>query len=277
MSEPELSSSPDSSLAREIADQFAALPAVEAVALAGSRASQVADSNSDIDLYVYCREPVGLEVRRQIAAQARRAEIGNEFWEPGDEWVDRDTGISVDVMFRDVQWIEERLDAVWRRHRASIGYSTCFWYNVRNSRALFDRAGWFAELQKKASQPYPPELKRAVITKNFPILRRNISSYVHQIELAIAREDLVSVHHRVTASLASYFDILFAVNEQLHPGEKRLIERASALCRMLPGNFPQAVEESLAAVTSGSRMLVRVSKLVDGLEQLLRDEKLMPI
>ena len=251
---------------------------MEAVALAGSQIAQVSDGRSDVDLYVYCHAPIGLELRRGVASPSRHSEIGNEFWEPGDEWVDSETGISVDVMFREVKWIEERLEDVLMRHRASVGYSTCFWYNVRNSRLLFDRSGWFARLNKRSEQPYPAELKRAVIAKNLPILRRNLSSYSHQIELAIARKDSVSVQHRTTALLASYFDILFAVNEQPHPGEKRLVDRCQSLCEKLPSNFPVSVESLLKCVGSDDQQVLnRVRELVDGLESLLRVEGLDPV
>jgi hypothetical protein len=260
-------------LAQRVARCFGNLPQVEAVALGGSRTADASDTNSDTDLYVYYHEPISLEVRRQIASPAKRVEVGNDFWEPGDEWSDSQTGISVDVMFRHVRWIEARLDDVLKQHRASVGYSTCFWYNVLNSQILFDRAGWFAALKKTAEQTYPRELKRAVIAKNYPILRRNMSSYVHQIELAIARRDFFSIHHRTTALLASYFDILFALNEQPHPGEKRLVERASQLCGKLPGNFPQAVEELLASLPSRDRRILdKANVLLDGLETLLRRE-----
>jgi|CZKY01.1.fsa_nt_gi hypothetical protein len=263
-------------LAQRVALRYAELPQVEAVALGGSRASEAADASSDIDLYVFYRETVSLGARRQIATPSTHAEIGNDFWEPGDEWTDAETGVRVDVMFRHVEWIRERLDVVLNQHRASVGYSTCFWYNILNSQILFDRQGWFMALQRTAERPYARELKRAVIAKNFPILRRNMSSYVHQIELAIARDDLISVNHRVTALLASYFDILFAVNEQPHPGEKRLAQFATRLCPRLPGNFPRAMDEVLTTPPGGDRQIVdKINALLDGLESLLREGTLL--
>lgn len=265
-----------SALAQRVTTRFQRLPQVEAVALGGSRSSNVTDTNSDIDLYVYHREPIPLDVRGQIASPARRAEIGNEFWEPGDEWIDSETGISVDVMFRHTRWIEERLDDVLRHHRASVGYSTCFWYNVLHSQILYDRRGWFAALKKSAEQPYPPALKRAIIARNYPVLRRNMSSYLHQIELAIQRGDTCSIHHRTMALLASYFDILFALNEQPHPGEKRLVERAVVLCSKLPESFPGAVEELLADLAGPDRRIVkRITSLLDRLDTLLMQEGLL--
>ena len=100
------SSDPDGSLAvslaNRVAREFGSLDQVEAVALSGSQTSERHDSSSDVDLYVYVTSVVPLEIRRRIAAGATRAEIGNEYWEPGDEWIDRETGIPVDVMFRNV-------------------------------------------------------------------------------------------------------------------------------------------------------------------------------
>jgi hypothetical protein len=173
--------------------------------------------------------------------------------------------------------MEEQLDRVLVRHEASVGYSTCFWYNVLHSEVLFDRAAWFAELQKRANQPYPAELKQAVIAKNYPLLRRNQSSYLHQIELAVLRKDPVSVNHRVAALLASYFDVLFAVNELPHPGEKRLLDHAMAQCSKMPDGMVQQVAGLVAAVGGNDADIVaRVNRLVDGLEDLLPREKMVP-
>ena len=261
------------SVAERLARRFAAPPQVEAVALAGSRTLEFADEDSDVDLYVYVREDIPLDVRTEIAAGSPRAEIGNATWEPGDEWIDGETGVAVDVMYRHVRWIEEQLDRVLVRHEASVGYSTCFWYNVLHSQPLFDHTGWFAALQGSAQVGYPPQLKRAIVAKNYPLLRRNQSSYLHQIELAVKRNDPLSVNHRVAALLASYFDVLFAVNELPHPGEKRLLQHA-ARCATTPREMDRQVREVVAAVGDGN-VVGRIHELVDGLEELLRREGLV--
>jgi hypothetical protein len=269
--------SPADALARRIADHYHAVDSVEAVVLSGSRTSGFDDDFSDTDIYVYSRAPIPLAVRAGAAQGAARAEIGNDFWEPGDEWIDAAAGISADVMFRRVDWIEDQLDRVLVRHQASVGYSTCFWYNVLHSQPLWDRAGWFHDLHQRASQPYPPALQRAIIAKNYPILRRNLSSYLHQMENAIARHDPFSLHHRATALLASYFDILFAVNEKPHPGEKRLLQFAERDCPRRPHDMAAHVSELIGAVPAmNGSALAAANRLLEGLDELLQSTGLLP-
>src|SRR5512145_1334161 len=106
-----MAETPALQLAQNVAQQYAALEAVIAVTLAGSVAAGVNDTISDIDLYVYARSELALADRRAIAEMATtRADVDNQFWEPGDEWIDRVTGIKVDVTFRHPQWIEDQLD-----------------------------------------------------------------------------------------------------------------------------------------------------------------------
>jgi len=250
---------------QSIAARFAAFPQVAAIALAGSEGGGEPDALSDIDLYVYTSAGIPPEARAAIARDfATRMEIDNRFWEPGDEWIERTSGRGIDIMYRSPAWIADQLARVLVRHEASVGYSTCFWWNVLHSQALHDREGWYAGLQQTARQPYPTELQRAIIAKNFPILRGNISSYRRQIESAIRRGDLVSVQHRLTAFLASYWDIVFAVNAVPHPGEKRLAEHARRLCSRLPDDW----EKALAAVLA-TPSLANLDRLADGLDLLL--------
>lgn len=269
-----MSAAPD--LAAAIADRFAALPSVMAVTLAGSRAA-VADPHSDYDLYIYTLSEIDLAARRDIGlAFADCLELDNRFWEPGDEWRDSTTGLHVDIMYRSPAWIEAQLVRVLEQHQPSVGYSTCFWHNVRACRILFDRAGWFAALQARAAIPYPEPLRRAIVAHNWPILRQTHSSYVYQLTSAIARGDRVSINHRVAALLASYFDILFAVNRLPHPGEKRLAAFAAQHCSHLPeGCLAQLDAVLTAAGGDGSAVLPAVHALLDGLESLLRAESLV--
>jgi len=263
-------------LAENVAQKFRELPQVVAVALSGSRTAEVFDEKSDFDLYVYTTTEIPPEIRRRFAEEfADRIEINNQFWEPGDEWIEAHSGAGVDIMYRPPQWLEEQIERVLIKHQASVGYSTCFWHNLLTSKILFDRSGWLAELQQRARQPYPEPLRRAIIAKNYPILRCNISSYLHQIDCAAARHDLVSVHHRTAALLASYFDILFAVNRLPHPGEKRLAAFAKKFCAKRPEEMEAQIEQIIAAVAYPQTILPAVNKLLDDLEKLLMAEKLV--
>ena len=137
-------------------------------------------------------------------------------------------------MYRTPDWIEEQLERVLVHHEASVGYSTCFWHNVLHSTPLFDRSGRGTAISGRRQRTYPKPLRRTIIAKNHPILRQTLSSYLAQIEPAVRRGDSVSIQHRVTALLAGYFDILFAVNELPHPGEKRLLQIAATRCAKTP-------------------------------------------
>jgi hypothetical protein len=162
------------------------------------------------------------------------------------------------------------------RHEASVGYSTCFWHNLLVSQVLFDRQGWFAELQERVVVPYPEELRRAIVAKNFPILDGVLSAYTHQIEHSVRRGDAVSVNHRVAAFLASYFDVLFAVNKVPHPGEKRLLTLAATLCQRCPDDMQRQIKELLQAASDcHPNVMDRAVELAAGLEMLLRQEGLL--
>jgi hypothetical protein len=265
-------------LLKEIAAEFATLPEVTAVVFAGSRTGEFSDERSDIDLCVYAETEPPEAWRTQLARKfGNRASIGNHFWETGDEWIVSHSGIVIDIMYRSPAWITEQLDRVWDRHQASVGYSTCFVYNVLHSQRLHDLTGWFASLQAKVAQPYPEALRQAVVAKNHPVLRGLHSCYVHQITLALERDDRVSVNHRVAALLASYFDILFAVNRFLHPGEKRLVAYVLAKCPKRPPEVEAQINELLSAVGTNdrSKLLKSVNDLLDGLDALLVAEGLI--
>jgi hypothetical protein len=259
-------------LANKIAEEFITIPTVEAIALSGSQSGGSVDHHSDIDLYIYAREAVPLDHRQEIVDKfgASRADLNLTFWDTGDEWFDLETGIEVDIMYWDPSWIEDQLERVLTHHQASMGYSTCFWHTVIRSQILFDRRGWFTEMQSKANQAYPEQLKLAILAKNHPILRRVIPSYYGQIKKAIERRDLISINHRLAALFASYFDVLFALNEVMNPGEKKLLNYVEEVCPELPENLQTQVEDILLSGAAGDEVLLpQLDELLDGLDEIL--------
>lgn len=265
-------------LAQDLTRRFSAFPEVEAIGVGGSLASGAADPSSDIDLYVFCHTLVPLPARQAITAEMNvtRADLNLTMWDVGDEWYDGATGIEVDVIYWSPAWIEEQLNRLWVQHQPSMGYSTCFWTTMRNLRILFDRNGWLTKLSEHARQPYPEALRLGIIEKNHAVLRHIIPSYTHQIEKVARRGDLVSLNHRVAALLASYFDVLFALNYALHPGEKRLLNWAQTLCPLRPQRMVEEVEAVLRAAIDSQALPQRVHTLIDSLDKLLLQEGFDP-
>jgi hypothetical protein len=260
-----------------IADLYRGFPQVRAVALSGSQATGLADPNSDLDVYIFYDAPIPVAQRTAIASsRAARYEVDNTFWGSGDEWVEEGTGRRVDVVYFGGTWMEDQLDRVLSRHEASVGYTTCLWHTVRVANPLYDRDGWFAALQRRAARPYPEPLRHAIVAKNHPILRETLSSYRYQIERAMGRHDAVSINHRVASLLASVFDILFAVNRLPHPGEKRLVALVHEHCPLVPPSFDDQISAVLNAVSPvNPALLPAIDRLLDGLDELLRAERLM--
>lgn len=264
----------NTSLAKKVADEFNKLPEVAAIVLGGSQSGGIVDAHSDLDFYIYAETVAPLSERKAIVENlgASRADLNLTFWDTGDEWFDADTGTEIDVMYWAPAWIEGQLDRVLNQHLASLGYTTCFWHTVKESTILFDRDGWFGELQDKSNQPYPEPLKRAILAKNHPVLRNVIPSYYAQIKKALDRRDLVSVNHRVAALYASYFDVLFALNEVSHPGEKKLIRFATSQCPKIPDALERKIERILRWAAAGdARLLMALDEFLDDLDEILAD------
>jgi hypothetical protein len=264
-------------LARSVAAVLADDPAVVAVALGGSRGGLGLgpDARSDIDLEVYTRADVPMTTRRAAVAAsggAVREELGNAWWGAADEWVTHDA-IHLDLAFFDHVWMEDRLASVLQRHEPTLGYTTCFWHTVRSCHPLEDRVGWLAAQRTRAAAPYPDGLRRRIIEYNHPVLRAVLPAYREQLANAIERGDLVSINHRLAGLLASYCDIVFAVNRQTHPGEKRLIAAMTDLCPRRPDLMAEDLDDLLRTATSDpSGLLPRLDRLLDRLDTLLRAE-----
>jgi hypothetical protein len=262
-------------LIEQLNGRFQQLPQVQTIALGGSLATASQDTNSDIDLYITINDLIPLAEREAIVADfgASRTSLNLQLWDLGDEWIDAVSGIEIDVIYWWQDWLEAQLNRVLVQQQGSVGYTTCFWHTIRQSQIVFDRSGWFAQLQAQADQPFPDKLRQDIIFKNHSVLRSIIPSYHYQLEKAVKRGDLISINHRVAALFASYFDVLFALNCQTHPGEKRLLAKAAQL-DLQPEEMAAQVTAVLQAPADG--VIPAVDALINNLDTLLQENGFDP-
>ena len=232
-----------------ILEKYAKLDEVEAVALGGSSAAKTSDKSSDIDIYIFVRNDISLEVRERLVKDiSSKYEVGGEYFGPGDEYYVDDLECQLDIMYWNVNWFEDVVNNVWFKHYPSNGYTTCFLYTLNNFNIFYDKTGWLKSLQEKINTPYPKELKQNIIERNVKLMKEKpFASYYGQIQKAVQRNDIVSVNHRIAAFLASYFDVIFALNEMLHPGEKRLINYVKTNCKIIPEKFEDNINKLLTS------------------------------
>ena len=246
---------------------FSELPQVEAILLAGSRTNGTEDRHSDYDVYIYTSGEIAVETRRKITDQyCEYMELNNQFWETEDDGYLREGHVGIELIYRTLAWMDGMLEPVVFGHKAEAGYTTCFWSNLLSSKILFDRHGAAATMVRKYTVAYPPQLQSAIIHKNWQLLKSKMPAYYHQIEKAIGRQDRISVNHRIAAFLASYFDILFALNEMPHPGEKKMMQILVNQGRILPKDFQEDMDRLMDLLGDCDQaILTQLDKLIDHL------------
>lgn len=238
--------SDDKSIFSEILNRFQNFSQVETIAVGGSISAKTCDNKSDIDIYIFVNENIPVKEREELIKKySSKYEAGGEYFGSGDEFFVEGFA-QLDVMYWNTTWFKECVQNVWVNHFPSNGYTTAFLYTLNNFNILYDKNNWLQEILNSIKTPYPNELKQNIITRNMMLMKdKPFASYFEQIKKALDRNDVVSVNHRISAFLASYFDVLFAKNELLHSGEKRLVTYALNNCKSLPKDFEKNINNLL--------------------------------
>ena len=257
---------------QELYKEFSQLEQVEAIALGGSRAGQNYDQNSDYDVYVYLNSPIDETIRQNILSKyCSYMEIGNQFWELEDDCV-LNNGVKIELIYRSLESFEQELNSTVFQHQPQNAYTTCMWHNLLHSKILYDPNGRYASLQNTYQIPYPQELKKHIIERQLLLLEQAMPAFSHQIEKAIKRQDLISMNHRTSEFFASYFDLLFALNEQTHPGEKRMLDYAKSNCALLPKQFEETIRDYFQLLyqpQQGKQAVVTLQTILKELKAIL--------
>lgn len=242
---------------------------IMAITLGGSRSTGYSDEKSDYDVYIYTSEKINRDVRENILKKyCSYMEINNSYWELEDNCT-LNNGIDIDIIYRDFKEFKGTIDYVIGDLNNYNGYTTCMWHNLLTSKILYDKNGEYQNFKNKYNIKYPKVLKEKIIKNNFNLLTGTMPAYDAQIKKAYERGDLVSINHRISEFLASYFDIIFAINEISHPGEKREVEIATKKCNILPKNFKENIELLLTSMYKGNIVNETVQSIISELKEIL--------
>ena len=226
-------------MVEQLFKELSLLEEVESIALGGSRAGKNYDKKSDYDVYLYINSTINEEKRKNILKKfCSYMEIGNSFWEYEDNCI-LNNGIEIDILYRDMEDFIKGIERVVVECQPSNSYTTCMWHNLITCKILYDKNGKLEKYKNKYSIDYPKQLKENIIKRQLKLIDSSMPAYPKQIIKAVQRNDFVSINHRITEFLASYFDLLFAINEVTHPGEKRLVQLCKTQCKILPENFEE--------------------------------------
>lgn len=258
-------------IVNDLLNEVCQLEGVEAIAIGGSRASGYADQASDYDVYVYYTNPISPKDRLPILKKyCKTIELNNTFWETEDNCILLDD-IPIDIIYREWTSFEQGLENVVFKGYASNGYTTCLWHNLLTSTIYYDKKEQLLKLKERFNVSYPEQLRNNIIQKNMALLSGYLPSYEDQIKKAVHRQDRVSILHRTTEFLCSYFDVLFAVNKKTHPGEKRLISICKKECRQLPNDFELNLNHLFDVMFSDSNaFLVTLKKIIVEIQKLTK-------
>lgn len=259
---------------KELISKLSAFDIVESIVIGGSRASGYNDKLSDYDIYVYCtRKPEKSDDEQrksELENLCSYSEFGNEYWEHEDNIILKD-GTYVDIIYRQFEMVEKLMEYQLDKGFAFNSYTTCFWFNILHTEIVYDKDGKYKTLQDKCNVPYPDILRKNIIERSKNLLFDKLPAFDAQIKKAYARNDIISVNHRTTEFLASYSDMIFALNRLPHPGEKRIIAYAKKNCAILPNDFEKNITELLSSFGDKEKTLGAMHRIIDEVKILLKE------
>ena len=256
-------------MVQDIFNEYARFPQVHGMAIGGSRAVKRNDEFSDYDVYVYSMEPVPAESRRAVLEKyCDSITLDNHDREHEDICIMED-GTELHIVYRNLHAFLSCMDRVVVHCEVLESCTTGMWHSLLTGRIAYDKGGFLGAAKEKYQVPYPQELKNNIISSHMNRIKYGIPSFMVQIERAMKRGDMVHINQSVNRFFASYFDILFALNEKLHPGEKRLMQICMEECGILPARFELNIRLLLNSMFKDPAAASVVEIMVSELEKVI--------
>ncbi len=246
------------------------------IALAGAHAKGVADSSSDIDIFIYGNEPTPYEYRKEIIENfcddPSRCYVSKTYDFPLDGNIDFIyKGIPIEVVAHCKSKMEEK---VARAIRGEFDIIPLTWtsngyYNfihlseVDFLKPILDEDGWLQNLKNQLTV-YPPALKASII-KTFMYRAGTWIGNFHY-HSALPRTDTLFIAPLVVNTLMDMVQVIFAINEIYFTGDKKL-ERA---LRKMP-YCPALLLDNLDFLLTFPRNAEHLKRQAELLEQIYAD------
>lgn len=209
------------------------------VALGGSHAKGMGDALSDVDVYLFARGALSGAQRSELVSGALGGASGVVSWGRDEPFVQGGTdflyrGLRVECWLRNTEHVESTIASCRRgevRREHSVWAAMGFFDHValadiRTMRILEDPDGVLARWKAEAGT-YPEALCRAILGR----FMREAAFWPENphYESAVERSDLIYTSAIVQQTLHALIQVIFALNREYFPGEKRLAEALDEL------------------------------------------------
>ncbi len=254
--------------------EFQSIEQVTAIAIAGSKFSNYQDDLSDININVYYTSSISEETRSQILTKFS-SDIEHDCI--GAIQIDhfrlRDFLIEIDVCYLSFEEIETKLIDLLKYAKVNRNESTKVAYFVHYSNIVFDRQGKLNQLKQDYTLFYPDELRRNIIQLNYPMFKTQSNSYYNQFERALNRRDQIHIISLLNDYLKSYLEIIFAINKQFDPIEKRVLQIVDENCSILPKMLKENIELLFVYASRCDKQLLQViTIMINQLTNLMNEQ-----
>ena len=215
-----------------IAKYYAELPEVAGVVLGGSIARGIADSNSDLDLFVFCHDYPSERFRSEVVAG-----LQGEGWKQHDNKLDRGilrdcfhgAGHRVDIEHVRVSSCESAIEDVMCRHDTDREKQSLLG-GLLDSLSLHD-TGIIEKWKSKISR-YPDGLQRNVLEENLSM----DPLWIPEI-YARNREDHLYLWEALSSVGNSILGLLHGLNRIYQPSEYKRVPLLLSRLKVAPQNI----------------------------------------
>jgi Domain of unknown function (DUF4037)/Nucleotidyltransferase domain len=251
---------------QRIVTAIADLPGIAAIALGGSTAAGLADESSDSDVYVFYHEPLAASADRAVRlrplADEGTLEVGIPTFGLEDHLHVQHK--LIELVYLDLDRLSAEANQAYSQGLSSEGYTTALLYILVRSQILHDTTGELTALQVRLHAGYP-EPTRARLLREHPELLRY---YMELLRISQRRDDLMFVQHMRYSVQMIFFNLLFALNRQYHPGGKRLLIHAQR-CAIQPSELAARWNGILRLPADDSALADRLHELINDLCRLI--------